>query len=119
MANPSQEQPDHSIEAIDAQDRPAIRETLAGRHPADIGLLSSAPPGDRVKDHFDSESKVFKVMDLDEDVVEQFQKYNLVSAPVIDGDCKLIGRLTIDDVVDAIRETADRSVMARAGLSTF
>jgi len=36
---------------------------------------------------------------------------------VVDDDYKLIGRITIDDVVDVIRETADRSVMARAGLS--
>ena len=79
--------------------------------------LLTAPPGDRVKDHFDSEPKVFKAMDPEEDVAERFQKYNLISAPVVDDDYKLIGRITIDDVVDVIRETADRSVMARAGLS--
>jgi len=79
--------------------------------------LLTAPPEDRVRDHFDDEPKVFKALDPEEEVAERFEKYNLVSAPVVDDDYKLIGRITIDDVVDVIRETADRSVMARAGLS--
>jgi len=79
--------------------------------------LLTAPPGDRVRDHFDSEPKVFRAMDPEEEVAERFERYNLISAPVVDDDHKLIGRITIDDVVDVIRETADRSVMARAGLS--
>ena len=79
--------------------------------------LLTAPPEDRVRDHFDNEPKVFKTMDPDDEVAERFEKYNLVSAPVVDDDYKLIGRITIDDVVDVIRETADHSVMARAGLS--
>jgi magnesium transporter len=79
--------------------------------------LLTAPPEDRVKDHFDNEPKVFKAMDPDEQVAERFQKYNLISAPVVDEDYKLIGRITIDDVVDVIQESHDRSVMARAGLS--
>lgn len=79
--------------------------------------LLTASPEDRVRDHFDAEPKVFKAMDPEEEVAERFEKYNLVSAPVVDDDYKLIGRITIDDVVDVIRETADRSVMARAGLS--
>jgi len=79
--------------------------------------LLTAPPEDRVRDHFDNEPKVFRTMDPEDDVAGRFEKYNLVSAPVVDDDYKLIGRITIDDVVDVIRETADRSVMARAGLS--
>lgn len=79
--------------------------------------LLTAPPEDRVRDHFDNEPKVFKTMDPEDDVAERFEKYNLISAPVVDDNYKLIGRITIDDVVDVIRETADRSVMARAGLS--
>ncbi|HSH40698.1 MAG TPA: CBS domain-containing protein, partial [Arenicellales bacterium] len=79
--------------------------------------LLTAPPEDRVRDHFDNEPKVFRTMDPEEEVAGRFEKYNLVSAPVVDDDYKLIGRITIDDVVDVIRETADRSVMARAGLS--
>jgi len=79
--------------------------------------LLTASPEDRVRDHFDAEPKVFKALDPEEEVAARFEKYNLVSAPVVDDDYKLIGRITIDDVVDVIRETADRSMMARAGLS--
>ena len=39
-----------------------------------------------------------------------------ISAPVVDPDGKLIGRITIDDVVDVIREQADHSLAVMAGL---
>jgi magnesium transporter len=41
----------------------------------------------------------------------------LVSAPVVNGQGKLLGRITIDDVVDVIRQEADHSLMSMAGLS--
>ena len=53
----------------------------------------------------------------DSDVARLFQDYDLISAPVIDADNRLLGRITIDDVVDVIVDTADKSVMNRAGLS--
>jgi len=51
------------------------------------------------------------------EVAGAFERYNLVTAPVVDETGKLIGRITVDDVVDVIREQADHTVMARAGLS--
>ena len=45
-----------------------------------------------------------------------FEQRDLISAPVIDEDKKLIGRITIDDVVDYIREESDRSLLSSAGL---
>ncbi len=51
------------------------------------------------------------------EVAKLFQDRDLVSAPVVDANGKLLGRITIDDVVDVIREEADHSVMGRAGLS--
>jgi len=50
------------------------------------------------------------------EVANQFERYDLVSAPVIDARGKLLGRITIDDVVDVIRETADHSLLGMAGL---
>ena len=50
------------------------------------------------------------------DVVTLFQDRNLISAPVIDEKGELIGRITIDDVVDVIREDAEQSVLSMAGL---
>ena len=45
-----------------------------------------------------------------------FERHDLVTAPVVDEDGMLVGRITIDDVVDVIREEADHSLMSMAGL---
>jgi magnesium transporter len=49
-------------------------------------------------------------------VASLFEQRNLISAPVIDSNNQLIGRITIDDVVDVIRDEAEHSVMSMAGL---
>lgn len=51
------------------------------------------------------------------DVARLFEDHDLISAPVIDDNNRLLGRITIDDVVDVIRENADRKLMSMAGLS--
>jgi len=51
------------------------------------------------------------------EVAKLFEDRDLVSAPVVSQDGKLLGRITIDDVVDVIREEADHSVMSMAGLT--
>jgi len=53
----------------------------------------------------------------DTDVALLFERHDWVSAPVIDDDNKLVGRITIDDVVDVIIEDADHSLLGLAGLS--
>jgi magnesium transporter len=50
------------------------------------------------------------------EVANLFEQRNLISAPVVDGNNQLIGRITIDDVVDVIRDQAEHSVMSMAGL---
>lgn len=59
---------------------------------------------------------MFKPLTTASDVADAFQRYNLISAAVVDDDGTLLGRITIDDVVDVIQESADRNLMARAGL---
>lgn len=51
-----------------------------------------------------------------EDVARQFQRYNLVAAPVIDDAGRLVGVMTIDDVVDVIEEAADDDVKQLGGV---
>ncbi|MDG1688879.1 MAG: magnesium transporter [Gammaproteobacteria bacterium] len=51
------------------------------------------------------------------EVAHRFEKHNLISAPVVDPDNRLIGRITIDDVVDVIRDEAEHSMLSLAGLS--
>jgi len=53
----------------------------------------------------------------DRDVATMFEHRELVSAPVIDENNELLGRITIDDVIDVIREDAEHSLMSMAGLS--
>lgn len=50
------------------------------------------------------------------DAAQAFERYDLVSAPVVDKSGKLIGRLTIDEMVDLIREESESEVLNMAGL---
>ncbi|HEU4352188.1 MAG TPA: magnesium transporter [Burkholderiales bacterium] len=54
--------------------------------------------------------------DRAEDAASAFERYDLVSAPVVDATERLIGRLTVDAVVDYIREKSAESQLAEAGL---
>jgi magnesium transporter len=75
----------------------------------------------------DTEITVAEVMNRDiegiaadmsaQDVANLFERRDLVTAPVVDKDNKLLGRITIDDVVDVIRDKADHSFMGMAGLN--
>jgi magnesium transporter len=49
-------------------------------------------------------------------VVWEFENRDLLSAPVVDDDYRVVGRITVDDVVDVIREEAEHSLMSAAGL---
>mgnify|MGYP000515238378 CR=1 FL=1 len=50
------------------------------------------------------------------DVALRFEKHDLISAPVVDKDNRLLGRITIDDVVDVIRDDAEHTMLSMAGL---
>jgi magnesium transporter len=64
-----------------------------------------------------SDVEAIDAMTSDTDVASLFAHRDLVSAPVVNGQGKLLGRITIDDVVDVIRQEADHSLMSMAGLS--
>ena len=81
-----------------------------------IGTLLTAPLTDPVSMHLDPGPVFFKALDSEEEVASAFEKYNLISAPVVDEDKCIIGRITVDDVVDVIRELEGQMVMAGAGL---
>ena len=49
-------------------------------------------------------------------VVWEFENRDLLSAPVVDDDFRVLGRITVDDVVDVIRDEAEHSLMSAAGL---
>jgi magnesium transporter len=78
-------------------------------------LLTSAPDAS-VADVMDSSVDGIPASMRDVEVARLFQDRDLVSAAVVDDDNRLLGRITIDDVVDVIREEADHSLMSMAGL---
>jgi len=54
--------------------------------------------------------------DMAEEAAKAFERYDLVSAPVVDPEGKLVGRVTVNAVVDLIREEAESEQLAQAGL---
>ncbi len=70
-----------------------------------------------VRDIMETECDVIYAHQSAAEVAQLFEKMDLVSAPVIDPETKkLIGRITIDDVVDVIRDEAEHSMLQMAGL---
>ena len=70
-----------------------------------------------VREVMNTEVEAIHVNLTDSEVAQLFQRQDLVSAAVIDDKHRLVGRITIDDVVDVIVEDADHSLLALAGLS--
>ena len=69
-----------------------------------------------VREVMEANSRAIPVDMPDREVAAIFSEEDLVSAPVLNHERKLLGRITIDDVVDVIAEDADEAVLARAGL---
>lgn len=82
-----------------------------------LNPLLTSDPQTRVGQVMDRNPVKFDVLAPENEVAAAFERYNLISAPVVDENTRLLGRITIDDVVDVIREQAERSVLAPAGLS--
>ncbi len=77
--------------------------------------LILANPGDKVSQVMETNFKTIPV-DMDqEDVAHIFQKYDLLSAPVVEADGTLVGRITIDDIMDIIEEEVSEDILRMAG----
>lgn len=81
-----------------------------------LPAILTSDGSDQVADIMESEPVSFSTLVEDEKVATAFERYNLISAAVVDDKNVLLGRITIDDAVDVIRDEADHSIMARAGL---
>lgn len=81
-----------------------------------INRLLVSDPSMLVREVMDTDMVSIAAMTGESDVAKLFEKFDLVSAPVVGTDGHLLGRITIDDVVDVIRENAEHQVMSMAGL---
>jgi magnesium transporter len=64
----------------------------------------------------DEELHAVRVSDDQEDVARLFERYDLVSAPVVDANDRLVGVITFDDIVDVIEEEAEEDIRALGGV---
>ncbi len=87
-----------------------------------LGLLSLkdllfAGPKTLISELYQSEVRSVEAHTELEDVSKIMEKYDLVVLPVVDSEKKLLGRITIDDVVDVIKEEADKDYQLMSGIS--
>jgi magnesium transporter len=87
-----------------------------------LGILSLkalilASSSTKIKDIFDAEVRSVQTDTSSEEVAQIMEKYDLIVLPVIDSIGRLMGRITIDDVVDVIRDEAERDYQLASGIT--
>ena len=82
-----------------------------------ISNIITSSPSMVVREIMETSSMPLSVNMDDKDVATTFERNDLISSAVVDDNGKLIGRITIDDVVDVIREDADQNLLGMAGVA--
>jgi len=82
-----------------------------------LTTLITSDPQLYVADVMNREIEAIPAETEDDSVARIFEDNDLLSAPVVDEHMRLLGRITVDDVVDVIRDEGDHSVMSMAGLT--
>ena len=102
----------HSVYVVNAAGQ------LLGRLSLKRLLLTATSARSTIGDLFkEDDTRTVKVDDPDEKVVQVMKKYDLVALPVVDDHNRLLGRITIDDVVDLMEEEAEKDYQLASGLS--
>ena len=99
----------HSVYVVDNNDK------LLGR--LSLKDLLVANPKSNIKSIYISKVDYVSVNDTGEYVASVMQKYDLGAIPVVDNKQKLLGRITIDDIVDLIKEEAEKDYQLAAGIT--
>jgi magnesium transporter len=137
--------PEQSVGQLMTRDAPAVRETQTvadvlhdlrarGTLPAQLDrlfvvdarnvlkgslgfqtLLTVAPEAD-VASIMEADPMAFRPEEPGQHAAKAFERYDLLSAPVVNDRGKLVGRVTVDAVMDFVREEAERDTLAMAGL---
>jgi magnesium transporter len=82
-----------------------------------LSSLVTRDPEDTVAEAMSLNMQPIPASMAESDVARRFETHDMLSAPVVDDDGRLLGRITIDDIVDVIREEGEHQFMGRAGLS--
>jgi magnesium transporter len=90
-------------------------EVLKGALPIDRILVNE--PDTLVREVMRTDILTLSALDDSSEAAQAFERYDLVSAAVVDERGHLIGRLTVNEVVDVIREESDQEALAKVGLS--
>ncbi len=99
----------HSIYVVDKEDK------LIGR--LSLKDLITAKSEQKIADIYISNVDYVNVNEDEEHVAKLMQKYDLEAIPVVDDNKTLLGRITIDDIVDVIKEEAEKDYQLAAGIS--
>lgn len=99
----------YSVYVVDDEDK------LLGRVPLKELILAKSQA--KIADIYNSEIISIYTYQKEEEIADIIQKYDLESAPVINVQGKLVGRITVDDVIDVITEMADQERKLMAGIA--
>jgi magnesium transporter len=129
LASVPDEVAEEVLASIDVEDSREVRRLLAYDEETAGGIMQAellavaqeatiADTIKRVREYgveLEGLANIFVINSDQEDVARMFQKYDLLSAPVIESDGSLVGRITIDDVIDIIEEEISEDVLRMAG----
>ncbi len=79
--------------------------------------LIVSKPETKIKYIYDADAIFVKTNTPADEIVNLMDKYDIISLPVVDSIKRLVGRITIDDVVDVLREEADKDYQMATGIS--
>ena len=99
----------YELYVVDGQSR------LLGAVSLDLLLRTKRPT--LVAELMDAERRRVRATDDQEEVARMFERYNLIAVPVVDELDRLVGVITVDDVVDVIEEEAEKDIKALGGIT--
>ena len=102
--------PDHTDEIFVVDDNDVLQGVLP------IRSLLVSDPEELVENVMSTDVVRFRPEDDVEEAAAAFERYDLVTAPVVDNNKKLIGRITVDEMLDVIREESEADMLNMAGL---
>ena len=102
--------PDHTDKVFVVDRRGHFKGTLL------LSKILVTSPESLVKDVMQKDVLTLSPLDSESDAAQAFERYDLVSAGVVDEAGRLVGRLTVDEVVDVIREESEEGAYGAVGL---